>query len=120
MEVQLEKVYVAVGSDLQDGFATLEWALRKWNSHSTSIVIIHATNIISNDFVYTPCKLHLVCIWISFLQNSIGCLWVSCCFAVGKLPASSVSDEKLGVLRKYEEEKTNKLLSKYMAFCGKV
>lgn len=89
----MEKVYVAVGSDLQDGFATLEWALRKWNSHSTSIVIIHATNIISNDFVYTP---------------------------FGKLPASSVSDEKLGVLRKYEEDKTNKLLSKYMAFCGKV
>lgn len=67
MDVQLEKVYVAVGSDLQDGFATLEWALRKWDSNSISIVIIHATNSISKDFVYTPCKFHLFCIWVSFL-----------------------------------------------------
>lgn len=46
--------------------------------------------------------------------------FLSCCVAVGKLPASSVSDEKLEVLRKYEEEKMNKLLAKYIAFCGKV
>lgn len=39
---------------------------------------------------------------------------------VGKLPASSVSEEKLQVLRKYEEQKIDKLLSKYITFCGKV
>ncbi|WZZ12587.1 hypothetical protein YC2023_105676 [Brassica napus] len=38
----------------------------------------------------------------------------------GKLPASSVSEEKLEVLRKYEDQKINKLLSKYVTFCGKV
>lgn len=41
-------------------------------------------------------------------------------FAVGKLPASSVSDEKLKILRKYEQEKIDKILSKYKAFCGNV
>ncbi|KAF9678199.1 hypothetical protein SADUNF_Sadunf07G0010200 [Salix dunnii] len=35
-------------------------------------------------------------------------------------PASSPSDEKLKVLRKYEQGKINKLLSKYIAFCGKM
>ncbi|MBA0824501.1 hypothetical protein Goarm_021171, partial [Gossypium armourianum] len=38
----------------------------------------------------------------------------------GKLPASAVSEEKLEILKKYEQEKTEKLLSKYIAFCGKV
>ncbi|KAL5753319.1 hypothetical protein ACOSQ2_023826 [Xanthoceras sorbifolium] len=90
---QVEKVYVAVGNDLQDGFKTLDWTLRKWSSHPISIVILHVTYNISKDFVYTP---------------------------FGKLPASSVSDEKLEVLKKYEERKTDKLLSKYIAFCGKV
>lgn len=41
-----------------------------------------------------------------------------CFVVVGKLPATSVSDEKLEVLRKYEEEKTDNLLSKYIAFCA--
>ncbi|KAF5749734.1 putative U-box domain-containing protein kinase family protein [Tripterygium wilfordii] len=90
---QMEKVYVALGSDLQDGFKTLEWTLRKWKSKPISIVILHVTYNISNDFVYTP---------------------------FGKLPASSVSDEKLEILRKYEQGKIDKLLSKYIAFCGKV
>ncbi|KAK1589326.1 hypothetical protein Q3G72_032771 [Acer saccharum] len=93
---QVEKVYVAVGNDLQDGFKTLDWTLRKWSStpmNMISIVILHVSYNISNDFVYTP---------------------------FGKLPASSVSDEKLQVLRKYEESKIDKLLSKYKAFCGKV
>lgn len=40
--------------------------------------------------------------------------------AVGKLPRSSVSDEKLEYLRKSEQEKCEKTLSNYIAFCGKV
>lgn len=31
-----------------------------------------------------------------------------------------MSEEKLEVLRKYEQEKIDKLLSKYITFCGKV
>lgn len=40
--------------------------------------------------------------------------------SVGKLPVNVVSEEKLDVLKKYEQQKTDKLLSKYIAFCGKV
>lgn len=56
------------------------------------------------------------------LYNSDRVLMINWCgfsFAVGKLPASSMSDEKLKILRKYEKEKLNELLSKYIAFCGK-
>ncbi|KAE9613338.1 hypothetical protein Lal_00027757 [Lupinus albus] len=88
-----QKIYVAVGNDVQDGLKTLAWALKKWNSQPVSIVILHVSYNISMDYVYTP---------------------------FGKLPASSVNDEKLEVLRKYEEDKINKLLSKYVALCGKV
>jgi hypothetical protein len=56
MDAEAEKVYVAIGNDLQDGFKTLEWALRKWNSRPISIVILHITYNMSMDFVYTPCK----------------------------------------------------------------
>ncbi|KAK7307266.1 hypothetical protein VNO77_40172 [Canavalia gladiata] len=91
--IQREKIYVAVGNDVQDGFKTLNWALKKWNSHPISIVILHVTYNISKEYVYTP---------------------------FGKLPARSVSDEKLEIIRKEEQEKINKLLSKYIAFCGKV
>ncbi|GMI67967.1 hypothetical protein like AT5G65500 [Hibiscus trionum] len=93
METQVEKVYVAVGNDIRDGYKTLAWTLRKWSSQPFSVVLLHVTYNISKDFVYTP---------------------------FGKLPASSVSEEKLQILRKYEQEKTDKLLSKYIAFCGKV
>lgn len=34
--------------------------------------------------------------------------------------SSSVSEEKLQVLDKSEEEKTDKILARYVAFCGKV
>ncbi|KAK7309582.1 hypothetical protein RJT34_06429 [Clitoria ternatea] len=88
-----EKIYVAVGNDAQDGFKTLNWALKKWNSHPISIVILHVTYNVSKDYVYTP---------------------------FGKLPARSVSEEKVEILRKDEQEKINKLLSKYIALCGKV
>lgn len=91
--IQTEKVYVAVGNDAQDGFKTLNWALKKWNSHPISVVILHVTHSTPMDCVYTP---------------------------FGKLPARSVSEEKLQILRKDEQEKINKLLSKYVAFCGKV
>ncbi|KAK9285908.1 hypothetical protein L1049_025109 [Liquidambar formosana] len=93
MEGQEEKVYVAIGNDLQDGFGALEWALRKWSSRPISIVIIHANNNLSKDFVYGP---------------------------YGKLPASSVNEEILEVLRKDEQEQIDKLLSKYISFCGEV
>ncbi|KAF8081976.1 hypothetical protein N665_0854s0013 [Sinapis alba] len=91
----MEKVYIAVGNDLQEGFKTIDWALKKWNNNNNipiSIVLLHLCNI-SQDFVYTP---------------------------FGKLPASSVSEEKLQVLRKYEDQKINKLLSKYVTFCKKL
>ncbi|XP_012081674.1 putative U-box domain-containing protein 50 [Jatropha curcas] len=94
MNDHVEKVYVILGNDLQDGFKTLDWTIRKWKPNPISIVILHlSSNNISKDFVYTP---------------------------FGKLPASSVSEEKLQVLRKYEQEKIEKLLSKFITFCGKV
>ncbi|KAJ6915805.1 hypothetical protein NC652_018458 [Populus alba x Populus x berolinensis] len=40
-------------------------------------------------------------------------------FSAGKPHASSASDEKLEVLRKYEQGKIDKLLSEYIAFRGK-
>ncbi|KAF9608644.1 hypothetical protein IFM89_010428 [Coptis chinensis] len=88
----VEKVYVAVGNNLQEGLSTLEWTLKNWSSQLISIVILHI-NGPSKNFVHTP---------------------------YGKLPASAVNDEKLEVLRMFEQEKISKLLSKYMAFCGKV
>ncbi|KAK5843463.1 putative U-box domain-containing protein 50 [Gossypium arboreum] len=93
METQVEKVYVAVGNDVRDGYKTLAWTLRRWSFQPFTIVLLHVTYNISTDFVYTP---------------------------FGKLPASAVSEEKLEILKKYEQEKTEKLLSKYIAFCGKV
>lgn len=93
MEAEAEKVYVAVGNDLQDNFKTLEWALRKWSSQPIHMVILHVSRNISKEFVYGP---------------------------FGKLPASSVSEEVLEVLRKKEQEKIENLLSKCIAFCGKV
>ncbi|KAL6222827.1 hypothetical protein ACLB2K_006217 [Fragaria x ananassa] len=93
MDSRAEKVYVAVGNDIPDGFKTLEWTLKKWNSQLISIVILHVAHDISKDFIYTP---------------------------FGKLPASSMNDEKLEVLMKYEQKKTDKLLRKYLAFCGQV
>ncbi|KAL6222826.1 hypothetical protein ACLB2K_006216 [Fragaria x ananassa] len=93
MEGQEEKVYVAVGNQLQDGIKTLVWTLRKWRFQPISIVILHVTSRVSvRDYVSTP---------------------------FGKLPASSVSDEKLKILRKLEQEKIEKILSEYTTFCGK-
>lgn len=58
MEAQEEKVYVALGDELQDGYKTLEWTLRRWKSQPFSIVILHVTYKLSGkDYVYTPCKL---------------------------------------------------------------
>lgn len=88
-----EKVYVAVGSDVNEGVLTLEWVIKKWGSHPITIVILHADASNSMEFVHTP---------------------------FGKLPASAVSEEKLELLRKLEKEKTDKMLSNYIATCGKV
>ncbi|KAL0343003.1 UNVERIFIED_CONTAM: putative U-box domain-containing protein 50 [Sesamum angustifolium] len=88
-----EKVYVAIGTDWGDGFSTLQWTLRKWSNHGISIVILHAANTTCKDYVYTP---------------------------LGRLPSSSVSEEKLMVLEKSEEAKSDKILSQYIAFCGRV
>lgn len=117
----MEKVYIAVGNDIQEGYKTIDWAIKKWNNIPISIVLLHLCNI-SQDFVYTPCiKLfilnsHIFFCFLSYKPNSHACV----CIIVGKLPASSVSEEKLQVLRKYEEQKIDKLLSKYVAFCEKV
>ncbi|XP_071735383.1 putative U-box domain-containing protein 50 isoform X2 [Rutidosis leptorrhynchoides] len=86
-----EKVYVAIGNDVQEGLATLEWTLRKWSSTQISIVILHA--YINTNYVYTY---------------------------YGRLPASYVNDESVDFLKKYEQEKVNKILNQYTAFCGKV
>ncbi|XP_044469890.1 putative U-box domain-containing protein 50 isoform X2 [Mangifera indica] len=94
MDTDVEKVYVAVGNDLQDGLKTLAWTLAKFESQPFSIVILYLTYDISRDLVYTP----------------LGC----------KLPATSVSDEVLEDRRKHEEGKIEELLSKYKAFCAKV
>ncbi|XP_038882164.1 putative U-box domain-containing protein 50 [Benincasa hispida] len=93
MNSKAEKVFVAIGNDLHDGFKTLGWTLRKWKSHPISIVILHVAYSTSIEYVHTP---------------------------FGKLPASSVSEDKVKVLRRYEQEKIDKLLSKYVDFCGKV
>ena len=52
----VEKVYIAVGNDLQEGFKTIDWALKKWDNISISIVLLHLCSI-SQDFVYTPCTI---------------------------------------------------------------
>lgn len=57
MDNQVEQVYVALGNDLQDGYKTLEWTLKKWNSQPISIIILHVAFNVSKDFVYTPCKI---------------------------------------------------------------
>lgn len=59
MEIQEEKVYVAVGKDVQEGMGTLQWALKNWSSQSISIVIVHV-NTSSNDLVDTPCKFYYI------------------------------------------------------------
>ncbi|KAJ0464201.1 putative U box domain, Zinc finger, RING/FYVE/PHD-type [Helianthus annuus] len=87
----MEKVYVAIGNDVQEGLATLEWTLRKWSSVNISIVILHAD--INKDYVYTY---------------------------YGKLPASYVNDESVDYLNKFEQGKVNKILNQYIAFCGQV
>ncbi|KAK1410543.1 hypothetical protein QVD17_37080 [Tagetes erecta] len=87
----MEKVYVAIGNDVQEGLATLEWTLRKWSSSQISIVLLHADN--NKDYVYTY---------------------------YGKLPASYVNDESVDFLKKSEQGKVNKVLNQYIAFCGKV
>ncbi|KAK9713152.1 hypothetical protein RND81_06G007100 [Saponaria officinalis] len=93
-----EKIYVALGNEMQEEEAllTLDWVIKKWGSqthHPISIIILFITSSSSNQFVYTP---------------------------FGRLPASIVSDERLQILRKCEQEKIDQLFSKYKAFCGKV
>nr|GLL18920.1 putative U-box domain-containing protein 50 isoform X1 [Ipomoea trifida] len=88
-----ERVYVGIGEDMHDGFQSLEWVLTNWSSQSTTILILYADNSICRDYVYTP---------------------------IGRLPSSSVNEEKLKDLEKYEEAKTDKILANYVAFCGKV
>ncbi|PKI42112.1 putative U-box domain-containing protein 50 [Punica granatum] len=93
----MEKIYVAVGNDLQEGFKTLEWALRKWlpadNPMIGGVVLVHVVRNVSNEFVYGP---------------------------FGKFPASSVSDKMVEVLKKQLQDETESLLHKYIAFCGQV
>lgn len=66
----MEKVYIAVGNDLQEGFKTIDWALKKWNNIPISIVLLHLCNI-SQDFVYTPCTISSFSILTSSFLFSI-------------------------------------------------
>lgn len=50
---ETEKIYVAVGYDIVDGFQTLSWAMKKWNSHPCSIVILHVNYNTSKKYVPT-------------------------------------------------------------------
>lgn len=54
MEIEGEKVFVAIGTEGYDGFSTLQWALRKWGNDGIKIVILHAANGVCRDYVYTP------------------------------------------------------------------
>ncbi|CAN1836011.1 Putative U-box domain-containing protein 50 [Linum perenne] len=85
------KVYVAVGNDEEEGLKTLDWTLGKWKSNISTLFIIQLPlPDFSTDVVYTP---------------------------YGKLPANSMSEEKLQVLRKYEEKKHEKLVCEYIGYC---
>lgn len=55
METHEEKVYVAVGKNVEEGNGILRWALNHWSSQSVTFVIIHI-NARSKDFVLTPSK----------------------------------------------------------------
>ncbi|KAK4744712.1 hypothetical protein SAY87_011024 [Trapa incisa] len=93
----MEKIWVAIGSDLQEGFKTLEWILRKWpptdNPMFGGIALVHVSHDISKGFVCSP---------------------------LGKFPASLVNEEMLKFLKKQEQGKTDSLLHKYKVFCGEV
>lgn len=58
------KVYVAINSDIHDGFLTLQWALKRWSPHSITIVILYASNNICKDYVITPSKCNSIHIYI--------------------------------------------------------
>ncbi|CAN0858300.1 Putative U-box domain-containing protein 50 [Linum grandiflorum] len=91
-QVESRKVYVAVGNDGEEGLKTLDWTLRKWKSNISTLFILHLPlPDFSTNVVYTP---------------------------YGKLPANSMSDEKLQVLRKYEDKKNDKLVSDYIGYCA--
>ncbi|KAL1569693.1 putative U-box domain-containing protein 50 [Salvia divinorum] len=89
----MEQVCVAIGTEGLDGFSTLQWALRRWADHRIRILILHAPNSSYKHYVYTP---------------------------FGKLRSTSVSEDKLKLLDKTEEAKTDTILAQYIAFCGKV
>nr|KYP66236.1 Putative U-box domain-containing protein 50 [Cajanus cajan] len=90
---QTEKIYVAVGYDIIDGFQTLRWAINKWNSHPCSIVILHVKYNTTMKYVAT---------------------------LLGRLPARGACEKKLERVRKYEQRIIEKLLSKYIALCDNV
>ncbi|ONK55300.1 uncharacterized protein A4U43_UnF5240, partial [Asparagus officinalis] len=92
METHQEKIYVALGKNIEEELVTLRWALNHWSSQSVSFVILHI-NTSSRDFVQTP---------------------------FGKLPASSVNEEMLEAFRAQEHERVKKILNKYMALCIRV
>ncbi|KAI4382072.1 hypothetical protein MLD38_008079 [Melastoma candidum] len=93
-EVQSEKVYVALGSDVQDSLKALRWSLSRFSSQqNVCFVLLHVLRNLSKNFVYGP---------------------------FGKLPASSVSEGELQLLKKNERGKTDSLLSKCLSLCSKV
>ncbi|XP_062100465.1 putative U-box domain-containing protein 50 [Humulus lupulus] len=84
-------VYVALGNEREEGFKTLRWTLQKWRFHPLSIIILHIN--ITKDIVNT---------------------------FFGKMHANYISEELLELIRKKEQENIDRLLSQYIAFCGKV
>ncbi|KAK9062104.1 hypothetical protein SSX86_019289 [Deinandra increscens subsp. villosa] len=80
----MEKVYVAIGNDVPEGLATLEWTLRKWSSSQISIVILHADINSNKDYVYTY---------------------------YGKVPASYVNDESVDFLKRKVNKVLNQYIA---------
>jgi hypothetical protein len=77
---QDEKIYVAVGYDVVDGFQTLEWALKKWNYHpNIYIIILHVNYNTSNDHVYTLRKFSYLFMFLCFILHyyHLSSIWLN-------------------------------------------
>ncbi|QHO03077.1 hypothetical protein HN51_037521 [Arachis hypogaea] len=88
-----EKIYVALGNNVLEGIHTLAWTLSKWHSHPISIIILHV-------------KYNNTCNHLSTL--------------LGNFPEGIACDVKMERIRKGEEDKIDKMLSKYISFCDNV
>ncbi|MED6131830.1 hypothetical protein PIB30_013560 [Stylosanthes scabra] len=92
-EADREKIYVALGNNVIEGVNTLAWTLSKWHSHSITIIILHLN--------YNNTSNHLSTL-------------------LGNFPEGIACDVKMERIRKSKQERMDKMLSKYMSFCGNV